>query len=326
MQCARARAEIGEVAAARQDVASAQRMLVGEPNDFTASAIGAAAVSLLFRTAEWGEQRLEEVVAASDTAASWWRSQTLSWGLVDAADRHFRQWADEQAARIEFEDTVNNRLFAALVNADLNGDQGAWERAGSLLARNTLVDENARGDAARQADALDELRRSGDKKSLQLAARRLWTIGPLGPLADAAGRIGPGSWTHTAASANLALWQHAGDLLEEATATRAARYCLEVLADPSAFAVRTTPSFLVAPAILDALAGLIQASNDAVHRDLATLVLSLPPSLMRSSPSAWLASWSSYVRQRSRPIIELPGVRPPAPSPIAAWPPRCLGC
>ena len=118
MQRARARAEIGAVAAARQDAASAQRMLVGDPDDFTASAIGAAAVSLLFRTAAWGEQQLEELIAASDTAASWWRSQTLSWGIVDAAARTFRQWADEQAARIEFEDTVNNRLFAALVNAD----------------------------------------------------------------------------------------------------------------------------------------------------------------------------------------------------------------
>ena len=105
VQRARARAEIGAVAAARQDASSAQRMLVGDPDDFTASAIGAAAVSLLFRTAAWGEQQLEELIAASDTAASWWRSQTLSWGIVDAAARTFRQWADEQAARIEFEDT-----------------------------------------------------------------------------------------------------------------------------------------------------------------------------------------------------------------------------
>jgi hypothetical protein len=277
VQRARARAEIGEGAAARQDAASAQRMVVGDPDDFTASAIGAAAALLLFRTAAWGEQQLEELIAASDTAASWWRSQTLSWGLVDAAARTFRQWADEQAARIEFEDTVNNRLFAALVNADLTGDQGTWQQAGSLLARNTLVDQHARGDAARQADALDELRRSGDKASLRLAARRLWNIGPLDPLADAAGRMGPGSWTHTTASANLALWQHAGDVMEEPTATSAARYCLAVLDDPSAFAARATPSFLVGPAILEALAGLIQASEDAVHRDLATLVLSLPP-------------------------------------------------
>jgi hypothetical protein len=277
IQRARARAEIGEAAAARQDAATARRILVGDPDDFTASAIGAAAASLLFRTAAWGDTNLEELVAASDTAASWWRSQTLSWGLDAAASRSFRQWADEQVARIEFEDTVNDRLFAAVLNADLTGDQGTWEQAGSLLARNTLVDQHARGDAARQADALDELRRSGDQASLRLAARRLWNIGPLGPLADAARRVRPGSWTHTTASANLALWQHAGDVLEEATATSAARYCLEVLADPSAFAARTTPSFLVAPAILDALGGLIQATDDAVHRDLATLVLSLPP-------------------------------------------------
>ena len=148
---------------------------------------------------------------------------------------------------------------------------GAWQRAGSLLARNTLVDQHARGDAARQADALDELRRSGDQASLRLAARRLWNIGPLDPLADAARRIRPGSWTHTTASANLALWQHAGDVLDEPTATSAARYCLAVLDEPSAFTARATPSFLVAPAILEALGGLIQASDDAVHRDFRGL-------------------------------------------------------
>ncbi len=277
IQRARARAEIGEITIAREDAATAQRILVGDPNDFTASAIGAAAASLLFWTAAWGDEKLEELVAASDTASLWWRSQSLSWGLIDAAARTFRQWADEQAARIAFEDTVNNRLFAAVMNADLIGDQGAWRQAGSLLACNTLVDQHARGDAARQADALDELRRSGDKASLAMATRRLWAIGPLDPLADAARRIRPSSWTQTTASANLALWQHAGDVLDETSATDAARYCLAVLADASAFIARTTPSFLVFPAILDALAGLVQAADDAVHRDIKTLLTSLTP-------------------------------------------------
>jgi hypothetical protein len=277
VQRGRARAEIGEITPAREDAAAAQRILVGDPNDFTASAIGAAAASLLFQTAAWGDDKLEELVAASDTAASWWRSQSLSWGLIDAAARSFRQWADEQAARIEFEDTVNNRLFAVVMNADLTGDQGEWRQTGSLLARNTLVDQHARGDAARQADALDELRRSGDKASLALAVRRLWAIGPLDPLADAARRVRPSSWTHTTASANLALWQHAGDVLDEPGATDAARYCLAVLGDASAFTARTTPSFLVFPVILDALAGLVQAADDAAHRDITTFLTSRPP-------------------------------------------------
>jgi len=200
VQRARARAEIGDIAGARDDAAAARRLIVGDPDDVTASAIGGAAAGLLFQTAAWGDRKLEDILAANDTAAAWWRSQTLSWGLIDAADHTFRQWANDQASRIQFEDTVNNQLFAALMNADLSGEQGDWRRAGSLLARHTLVVQHERGDLARQSDALDELRRSGDKSSLTLAARRLWTIGPLGPLADAARRVRSGSWTHTTAT------------------------------------------------------------------------------------------------------------------------------
>ncbi len=134
-----------------------------------------------------------------------------------------------------------------------------------------------RGDSSRQAAALDELRRSGDEKSLELAARRLWAAGPLGPLTEAARRIQPGSWTHTAARANLALWQEAGDVMDEATASSAARYCLDVLTDGSAFVSRTTPPFLVIPYTLKALAGVVPAANDALHRDLAAFLASLPP-------------------------------------------------
>jgi hypothetical protein len=276
-QRARARAEIGDVAAARQDAAAALRVLVGDPDDVTASAIGAAAAQLLFQTAPWGDRQLDELIAANDTAVSWWRTQTLASGFAAAADRVFRGWADERAMRMEFEDTVNNQLLAALVSADLAGEQGAWRTNGSLLARNTLIVGHANGDTARQTGALDELRRSGDAKSLELAAKRLWTVGPLGPLAEAAHRIQPGSWTHTAARANLALWQHAGDVLDEATATAAGRYCLGVLADDSSFVARANPSFLVIPYTLDALAGVVPAADDAVHRDLAAFLADLPP-------------------------------------------------
>jgi hypothetical protein len=214
---------------------------------------------------------------ANDTAVSWWRTQTLSSALIAAADRTFRQWADDQATWVDFEDTVNNRLFAAVVGAHLTGEQGAWRTTGSLLARGTLTVQHAEGDSSRQAAALDELRRSGDEKSLELAARRLWVVGPLGPLTEAARRVQPGSWTHTTARANLALWQQAGDVMEEAAATDAARYCLEVLTDDAGFVARTTPPFHVAHYTLKALAGLLDAADDAFHRDLAAFLVSLPP-------------------------------------------------
>jgi hypothetical protein len=287
-QRARARAEIGDVAPARQDAAAALRALVGDPDDVTASAIGAAAAELLFQTAPWGQESLDQLITAIDTALSWWRTQTVSTALRAAADRTFRQWGDDRATtRIDFEDTVNDRLFAAVVSADLTGEQGTWRTTGSLLARNTLMVQHAGGDTSHQAGALDELRRSGDEKSLALAARRLWAIGPLGPLAEAARRIQPGSWTHTTARANLALWQHAGDVLDEATASDAARYCLDVVTDSSAFVSRTTPSFLVVPYTLDALAGLLGAADDAVHRDLARYIAGLPPVTDQLEARGW---------------------------------------
>jgi hypothetical protein len=276
-QVARARAELGDVATARQDAAAALRALVGDPDDVTASAIGAATAQLLFQTAPWGQQPLDELITANDTAVSWWRTQTLSSALIAAADRTFRQWADDQATWVDFEDTVNNRLFAAVVSAHLTGEQGAWRTTGSLLARDTLMVQHAGGDSSRQAAALDELRRSGDEKSLELAARRLWVVGPLGPLTQAARRVQPGSWTHTTARANLALWQEAGDVMEEATATDAARYCLGILTDNSGFVARTTPPFHVAHYTLKALAGLLDAADDAFHRDLAAFLVSLSP-------------------------------------------------
>jgi hypothetical protein len=276
-QLARTRAEIGEVATARQDAAAALRALVGDPDDVTASAIRAAAAQLLFQTAQWGDQQLEEFITKTDTAVSWWRTQTLASALTAAADRNFRQWADEQATRIDFEDTVNNRLFAAVVSAHLTGEQGAWRSMGSLLARDTLIVQHAEGDTSRQTEALDELRRSGDEKSLELAAKRLWAIGPLDSLAEAARHIQPGSWTHTTARANLVLWQEAGDVLDEATASGAARYCLDVLTDDSAFIARTTPPFHIYYYSLKALAGLLDAADDALHRDLAGFLASLPP-------------------------------------------------
>jgi hypothetical protein len=286
-QRARARAELGDVASARQDAATALRNLVGDHDDVTASAIGAAAAELLFQTAPWGEQQLDELITAIDTAVSWWRTQTLSTALRAAADRTFRQWADEQATRIELEDTVNDQLFAGVLSADLTGAQGAWRAIGSLLARNTLLVGHAQGDATRQTDGLDALRRSGDEKSLDLAAARLWAVGPLGPLADAARRIQPGSWTHTTARTNLTLWQHAGDVLDTPTATVAARFCLEVLSDTAAFVARTTPSFLVVPYILDALAGVLDAADDALHRDLAPVLAGLPPVTDQLEARGW---------------------------------------
>jgi len=157
---------------------------------------------------------------------------------------------------------------------------GAWRTNGSLLARNTLIVAHAHGDTSRQTGALDELRRA--------ATPSRWTSPPAGSglsarsgrLGEAARRIQPGSWTHTAAPARTSPCGSTPEVfLDEATPTDTARYCLDVLTDDSAFVSRTTPtpSFLVVPYTLDALSGVLDAADDALHRDLARFIAGLPP-------------------------------------------------
>jgi Domain of unknown function (DUF4365) len=138
VQRARARAEIGQVELARQDAVQAQRSLVGDPDDVTASAIGGAAALLLFTTADWGTKDLDKVIIASDTTVAWWRSQTISYGLVDGISRTFKRWAEDESVSFGGEDVANNRLLSAKLNADVTGDHQAWRTSGSLLARHNL--------------------------------------------------------------------------------------------------------------------------------------------------------------------------------------------
>ena len=275
-QLARVLVEVGSVTAAREHAAAAQRVLVGDPDDVIASAIGAASAWLLFQTAAWGDKSFNDVIPKIDTAVSWWRTQMLAWGLGDAIDRVFRRWADDQSTIIAAEDVANNRLYGAMLSAHLTGEQGEWRAASSRLARHALALGDS-DDGSHLTAALGDLRRSGDHKSLSLAADRLWAVGPLDALAAAVAEIGPTSWTHSSAQANLLLWQKAGDLLDEAAADGAVRQCLDILIDATAFAARATPTFLVPHAAVDALGGVLAAGSDDAHGQVRDFITALPP-------------------------------------------------
>jgi hypothetical protein len=275
-QLARVLAEVGSVTAAREHAAAAQRTLVGDRDDVTASALGAASAWLLFQTAAWGDKSLADLIPQIDTAVSWWRTQMLAWGLGDAIDRVFKSWADDQSVTFAAEDVANNRLYAAMLSAHLTGEQAEWRARSSMLARHTLA-LGLSVDGSHLTTALGELRRSGDDKSLSLAAERLWAVGPLDALAAAVVQIGPTSWTHSSAQTNLRVWQRAGDLLDEAAADLAVRRCLDILDDPTAFAERVTPTFRVPVATAEALDGVLAAASDEAHRQVRDFVTALSP-------------------------------------------------
>ena len=82
-----------------------------------------------------------------------------------------------------------------------------------------------------QRRAIDWLRQSGDRSSLELIVRRYLGEGPIAPVKDAADAIGPNSWTYSALEDNLALWQTAGDVMSPWRAETAFAVSLDAFSD-----------------------------------------------------------------------------------------------
>lgn len=276
-QRGRLRAETGDVAGAREDAARAQRELIGTTDDITASAIKSAAASLLFDTASWDSKEIADLATANDTTTSWWRSRNTSIGLSQFFDDTFQTWAGESSRKVNFEDIANNRLFAARLNAHLSGEQGVWRSLSSLLARHTLMMALDASDHSRSTPAINELRCSGDANALEKTLRKIRRIGPLSILKDAVENVPIIDWTHATARCNLALWQICGDLLNHNAADQAAQQCLEVLKDASEFVARVRPTFVVNYYVPRALAGLLPACSDQLHKAVAKFVAGLEP-------------------------------------------------
>ncbi len=274
-QRARVRADLGLVAEARQDAARAQRYLAHASDDLTAAAIRAAAGQLLFQTSAWGERSVGAFVEENDTAVSWWRGRTMAAGLTDAAERQFSRYTADSGVKLAGADVANNKLYAVQLGAHLTGEHSTWRGATSLLAQHTLMFWTPQDGPNRYAGALDDLRRSGDRKSINLAAIRTWRAGPTTALADVTCRVHDIPWTHTTTGTNLLLWKHGGDLLPADLATAAANRCLDILADPAALTSVALP-FRIDFVTQQALAGLLPTADANAHRRAIEFLEGLP--------------------------------------------------
>lgn len=274
---ARCRAEIGELAPAREDAVAAQATRAAAPNDATASAVAASAAVLLFNTSTWGERNLEEVITGADTVASWWRAQTTRRGLDAIVERSFKGWARDTSMTIGGEDVANNQLHAAALAASHSGDQAAWRYLSALGATNQLLRLDRHADAQTAADALTALRLAGDHKALDLAVRRLAADGPARAVTLAAAEIDLDRSTRTTGRADLKLLQRGGHLVEPEAASPIIRWLLGAIADPTAFAERTSPSYLLSHQLVETLTGIATAGDHEAQQAIVEHLLGLPP-------------------------------------------------
>lgn len=271
-QRARLRMELGDTEGAVADAVAAMKNLRAERNDLTASAIAASAAWQIFRSSDVPKASVGDPLTAADTAVAWWRGQLVAGALSEANLREFRTWAEDTANRWSAEDTERNHLFAAALNADLAADHGSWRAHESLRARDLLLTAHDKSDLV---EGLDSLRRSGDWKSLELAARHVRAVGPLEALRQAVARVREGSWTHTTFKTNLTLLSVAGDLLPPSDATAAAHLCLGLLSgDRDDFIERLQPGFIVALDALEALGGTLRSADVATHEAASAIIVS----------------------------------------------------
>jgi hypothetical protein len=202
--------EQGDLDTSRRLAAEAQRTVALDLDDVTAAAIGASAADFLFRTSGLEAKDLGATMTAVDTAASWWRSQTVAWALEDHEEKAFRAWGKCEDPGTWPSDEAQNRLLSAWLSASLAGTRGPAAAALAQHARHEVIQHEAswRNDAAAELsvqdrqpgqvpagphargleDALDELRRYGCTKTLQTAVQRLWAAGPASPVQAAVRR------------------------------------------------------------------------------------------------------------------------------------------
>ena len=289
VQRARFRTETGDFEGCRADAAEAQRCFRGDANDVTVTALAAAAAWQLYAAAfladlpDWDtwDRKISRLVAASDTAVSWWRAQTISWGLGDVEKDRFEAWANPFLRHLfPWEGPKTQNLFAAEFSADITGEHSRWKQACAQYGRQRLMG------AARSDDeefelhelvgGLSALRRSGDDKSLEKAIRKLRYDGPIGPLTELVNKITPNGWTHTTVDPNFAALAGAGDLIREPAATKLVCWCATQVAHPGGINETLKPSRTVPMAALEAMTGLLPAASAPAHTAAARLLAGLP--------------------------------------------------
>ena len=172
-QLARAYADLGRLIEARNLGLSVQRLRTEFPQDASATAIAGSAAQLVFTVSDFGDIDLADVIRATDSTATWWRTQVSAWGLGDEADQQFAAWTGATPT----EEGLND-LRAVSLMAGFAADRGGWRNATSRVARHRLLTSTATSPADHVSGRLIMFRLSGDNHNMERATTHVMLDGP----------------------------------------------------------------------------------------------------------------------------------------------------
>ncbi|MCY3606852.1 MAG: DUF4365 domain-containing protein [Acidimicrobiaceae bacterium] len=297
-------ADLGNFDQAESDIATARQLLDTVRDDSTVSALMVSAlVAGAARTFEviastrrfrddtentesidvWVAQRQDaylELLKASDTTVSWWRSQDLATALGREQDTSFNAWTSDDPPRRVFGGPMpETKLFAAELNADLAGEHGQWKALAARRGIQSLTRAASFPNSAIElGDGLDTLRRCGDSGRLTKAIRHLVKVGPLAPIAASMAKIPTSGWTHTTAKTNFEALALAGDLMDEAAADRLLVQCARAACgEPTELGCTQDEGYFNRPSFAtEAAAGVLPAASRTSHDGFAGYLAKLP--------------------------------------------------
>jgi hypothetical protein len=268
----------GQVKARRLAI-NVQRIQAAAAVDPTAMAIAASAAGILFRASGWLQPRHSSSISSADTAAGWWRNQTIAFGLETFLNDRFALWASESTdVPRHFGDTWR-RLRTATLLSGFAGDHPSWRTEYSQLAQYTLQ-AYPTGQLSSEAceGLLTDLRLAGDVDSVGQCARKLLMAGPQDAVRRACTSVTLLESTHSTGLSDLELIDSAAEVLDEEQADMYVRETVDILKDQRRYAKRVRPTFLIHNYVLQTLEALIRDSavSQVGRRVFIDFFLSLP--------------------------------------------------
>jgi hypothetical protein len=273
MHLARSLVQAGNLERARKlalDVVAIGRVA---PSDPTARMLAGVASDMVFSLSDWQAADIESVITARDTAASWWRSQSMTSGLAEHLEGAFKSWAHDQSVTFGATDETWVRLRSATLISGFAADTSNWRYEASLLAKHMVMREL---NPSHMAAALNLLRFAGNSKDLALVVNRILDVGPTSALAEVVDELELESATRDSLNSDLEFIGLSGPLLPEAVADRTAEWLIHELGDPGVRHHALALRFRYHDALVLALARIYLACAPMIQAAIRSHVVALP--------------------------------------------------
>lgn len=216
VQHARCLLEVGKYKKARRLAIHVQRIQAAAAVDPTAMAIAASGAGILFRASGWLQQPNLGSVSSNDTAAGWWRNQTIAYGLETFLNDRFALWAAESTDEPRHFSDTWRRLRTATLLSGFAGDHPSWRTEYSQLAQYTLQAYPS-GQLSSEAceGLLTDLRLAGDDESVKQCVQKLLMAGPQDAVRRACASVNLLESTHSTGLSDLELVASAAEVIEQ---------------------------------------------------------------------------------------------------------------